>query len=143
MGRVNIGITASAVVGLTSNPHPACGAHACAPTYPLGPIVLPSEWVIFGLSYFAQYRRLRRVEVSCGVWLRYRDWFQTQGLCYIRQPGVTPEAAAAALARFVPAAAMPRARVFAVVVLAAIPFLLLLVASFFLQFWLATRWLPG
>ncbi len=89
---------AAVVVSLRSIPLPPCGVGGCPPTYPLIPMGLASEWVIIGLSSFAQYRWLRRVEASSGVWLRYRNWFQTQGLCYIRQPGVTPEAAAVALA---------------------------------------------
>ena len=133
----------SAVVIWRSIPHPPCGVGGCPPTYPLIPIGLASEWVIIGLSSFAQYRWLRRVEASSGVWLRYRNWFQTQGLCYIRQPGVTLEAAAVALARFAPAERMPLARAFAFVVLGALPLILVLFAGGFLQFWLQTQWLPG
>jgi hypothetical protein len=136
----------TAVVSLRSIPQAACGVHGCPPMYPLSAIVLASESVIIGLASFAQYRWLRRVEASSGVWLRYRDWFQTQGLCYIRQPGVTREAAAVALARFArgaPAEALPLARVFVLVVLGALPLFLLLIAGYFLQYWLATQWLPG
>jgi len=130
-------------VSLRSIPLPPCGVGGCPPTYPLIPMGLASEWVIFGLSFVAQYRWVRRVEGSSGVWLRYRNWFQTQGLCYIRQPGVTPEAAAVALARFAPAERMPLTRAFAIVVLGALPFFLVLFAGGFLQFWLQTQWLPG
>ena len=130
-------------VSLRSIPHPPCGVGGCPPTYPLIPMGLASEWVIIGLSSYAQYRWLRRVEGGSGVWLRYRNWFQTQGLCYIRQPGVTPEAAAVALGRFAPAEAMPLARAFAFVVLGALPLILVLFAVGFLQFWLQTQWLPG
>jgi hypothetical protein len=137
------GFLAAAVVSLVSIPLSECGARGCAPMYPLIPIVLAGEWVSIGLSSFAQYRWLRRVEASSGVWLRYRSWFQTQGLCYIRQPGVTPEAAAVALARFAPAEAMPLTRAFAIVVLGALPLLLVVFAGGFLQFWLQTQWLPG
>ena len=124
-------------------PHPPCGVGGCPPTYPLIPIVLAGEWVSLGLSSFAQYRWLRRVEASTGVWLRYRNWFQTQALCYIRQPGVTPEAAAVALARFAPAERIPLVRSVAIVVLGALPLLLVVFAGGFLQFWLQTQWLPG
>lgn len=134
---------ASAVVSLRSIPLPPCGVGGCPPTYPLIPMGLASEWVIIGLSSFAQYRWVRRVEASSGVWLRYRNWFQTQGLCYIRQPGVTPEAAAVALGRFAPAEAVPLARAFAIVVLGALPLFLVVFAGGFLQFWLQTQWLPG
>jgi hypothetical protein len=134
---------AAVVVSLRSIPLPPCGVGGCPPTYPLIPMGLASEWVIIGLSSFAHYRWLRRVEASTGVWLRYRNWFQTQGLCYIRQPGVTPEAAAVALGRFAPAEAMPLVRAFAFVVLGALPLLLVVFAGGFLQFWLQTQWLPG
>jgi hypothetical protein len=134
---------AAVVVSLRSIPLPPCGVGGCPPTYPLIPMGLASEWVIIGLSSFAQYRWLRRVEASSGVWLRYRNWFQTQGLCYIRQPGVTLEAAAVALGRFAPAERMPLARAFAFVVLGALPLILVLFVYGFLQFWLQTQWLPG
>ncbi|HEU4782305.1 MAG TPA: hypothetical protein VFS83_03095 [Ktedonobacterales bacterium] len=134
---------AAALVSISSIPHPPCGVHECPPTYPLIPIGLASEWVIIGLSSFAQYRWLRRVEASTGVWLRYRNWFQTQGLCYIRQPGVTPEAAAVALARFAPAGRLPLTRAVAFVVLGTLPLILVVFVGGFLQFWLQTQWLPG
>jgi hypothetical protein len=134
---------AAVVVSLRSIPLPPCGVGGCPPTYPLIPMGLASEWVIIGLSSFAQYRWLLRVEANTGVWLRYRNWFQTQGLCYIRQPGVTPEAAAVALGRFAPAEAMPLARAFAIVVLGALPLILVIFAGGFLQFWLQTQWLSG
>lgn len=134
---------AAALLSIGSIPHPPCGDGGCPPTYPLIPIVLAGEWVSLGLSSFAQYRWLRRVEESTGVWLRYRNWFQTQGLCYIRQPGVTAEAAAVALARFAPAERIPLVRSVAIVVLGALPLLLVVFAGGFLQFWLQTQWLPG
>lgn len=134
---------AAALVSIRFIPHPPCGVGGCPPTYPLFPIVLASEWVIIGLSPYAQYRWLRRVEASTGVWLRYRNWFQTQGLCYIRQPGVTPEAAAVALARFAPAKRIPLARAVAFLVLGALPLVLVVSTGGFLQFWLQTQWLPG
>ena len=134
---------AAALVSMRSIPHPPCGVGGCPPTYPLIPIVLAGEWVSIGLSTFAQYRWLRRVEASAGVWLRYRNWFQTQVLCYIRQPGVTPEAATVALARFAPAERLPLARAVAFLVLGAVPLLLVVFTGGFLQFWLQTQWLPG
>jgi len=130
-------------VSLRSIPHPPCGAGECAPTYPLIPLVLTSQWVIVGLSSVAQSRWLRRVEASSGVWLRYRDWFGFWGVCYIRQPGVTPEAAAAALTRYAPSGRLPLARVYAMAVLRAFPLFLVLCAGAVLQFWLQTQWLPG
>jgi hypothetical protein len=140
---VSAGFLASALASLRFLLPGPCGTRGCPPQYPLLQIVLASEMVSLGLAPLAQYRWLRRVEASSGVWLRYRDWFNTRGLCYIRQPGVTPEAAKAALARIAPAEAMPLARVVATSMLAALPLFLLAIACFFLQFWLPTQWLPG
>ncbi len=137
------GFIASAVSGLTYIHRAECGARGCPPTYPLLPILFASEFVTIGLSSWAQYQWLRRVEASSGVWLRLRSWFVATALFYIRRPGVTPEAAQAALARFAPAEAMPLARVYAVSVLAAIPFFLMFIVGLFLQFWLPTQWIPG
>lgn len=133
----------SAVVIMWSISLPPCGVGGCPPMYPLFLMGLASEWVIIGLSCFAQYRWLRRVEASTGIWLRNRNWFGSWGLCYIRQPGVTPEAAAVALARLAPAKRMPLARQFAIGMLAGFPLILVLIAGGFLQFWLQTQWLPG
>jgi hypothetical protein len=135
-------LTAVGVI-LRSIPHPPCGAGECAPTYPLIPLVLASEWVIIGLSSVAQSRWLRRVEASSGVWLRYRDWFGVWGVCYIRQLGVTPEAAAAAFMRYAPSGRLPLARVGAIAVLGTFPLVLVLFSGAVLQFWLQTQWLPG
>jgi hypothetical protein len=136
------GFFASAVLGLIYIPRTECGARGCPPQYPVLPLLLASEFVTLGLSSWAQYRWLRRVEASSGVWLRLRDWFAALALFYIRKPGVTHEAAQAALARFAPAEAMPLARVYAISVLAAIPLLLMFIVGLFLQFWLPAQWIP-
>ncbi len=120
-----------------------CGPGACPPMYPVFPILLASEFVTLGLFCLAQYRLLRQAEASSGVWLRLRGWLYAQPLLYIRRPGVTPEAAATALAHFASAEAMPRARVLAISVLAAMPFFVLLLVAIFLQSWLPTQWVPG
>ncbi len=135
------GLFAAAVSSLIFIHSTECGASGCPPQYPLLPIVVASEFVTIGLSSWARYQWLRRVEASSGVWLRLRSWFvPTTALFYIRRPGVTPEAARA---RFAPTEAMPMARAYAISVLAAIPFFLILIIGFFLQFWLPTQWIPG
>jgi hypothetical protein len=63
----------AAVVITRAIPLPPCGIGGCAPTYPMIPLVLPSQFVIMGFSFYAQYRWLRGVEASSGVWLRYRN----------------------------------------------------------------------
>jgi hypothetical protein len=63
----------------------------------------------------------------------------------VRQSGVTPEAAAAALARFSSARRMPEpwARTFFIFVLATTPYVVLASASFALSEWLQLQWIPG
>jgi len=136
------GLCASAVSSLLFIHRAECGARGCPPQYPVFPMVLASEWLAIGLSSVAHYRWLRRVEASSGIWLRVRSWFDPRAFVYIRPPDVTPEAAAAAIARFAGAEAMPMARVYAIAVLAAKPFFLMIIVGFFLQFWLPTQWIP-
>jgi len=86
---------------------------------------------------------LKRVEATSGVWFRYADWTKMRPLSYIRQPGVTAEAATAALARVSSARSVPPARqlFFLLVVIS-----LLLVpvsAGAILYVWLPGQWLPG
>src|SRR5262249_33653083 len=115
-----------------------CGAHGCPPLPPLYPVFLiaaGSEIAAGGLIRLASYRWLHRVEVSSGVWLRYRVSLWATPLSYVRRPGVTPEAAAVALRRFAPVREVPLARVLALAVLATTPLVLLLSASIILQGW--------
>ena len=70
-----------------------------------------------------------------------RDILWATPLCYVRRPGVTPQAAAAALTRFGPAGEAPLARTFAIFVLAMTPLALLLSASIYLQGWLQFQWI--
>lgn len=120
-----------------------CGAQGCAPSYSVEPIAMLGEMGAVGLLFFMRYRQLRRVEVSSGIWLRYRSSFRTTSLYYVRRPGVTADAAHRALARFTPGAAAPLARIIATSALALIPVALLLSAAIFLDAWLQTQWIPG
>jgi hypothetical protein len=128
------------------NLHHMCVAEGC-PTHPyymdtVMPVAVGSEFAALTLTRLASYLRLRRVERESGVWLRYRDIWWARPLYYIRRPGVTPEAAAATLARFGPSGAMPIARVIAVAVLAITPMALLVGAAIFLSWWVQTQWIP-
>jgi hypothetical protein len=104
----------------------------CPPTFPLMAIPSASLFAAFVLLYLARARWLRHVEATSHVWLRYRDWSWPSPLYYVRQPGVTPEAAAAALARFSSARAVPFARRFFIGALVITPYALLVSASFVL-----------
>jgi hypothetical protein len=64
-------------------------------------------------------------------------------LYYVCPPGVTPEAAAAALAPFSSTDVMPLARRFFVNVLLIAPAALLVSASSVLNAWLQLQWMPG
>ncbi|HEX8035385.1 MAG TPA: hypothetical protein VF510_16130 [Ktedonobacterales bacterium] len=114
----------------------------CSPSFPLTGIPVASMFAVIALTYLARSRWLQRVEATSRVWLRYRDWTGSTPLCYVRQPGVTPEAAMAALARFSSARAVPVARQVFVGVLVAVPYVVLAGASFVLGTWLQLHWLP-
>jgi hypothetical protein len=120
-----------------------CGAHGCSPQYPLALLAFAGWFASMWLSSLLQYRWLRRVEATAGVWLRLRGWFVAGDYLYIRQPGVTPEAVTAALARFAPGGRAPLVREFVEYVFAISPILLLISAAFFLQGWLQLQWIPG
>jgi hypothetical protein len=85
---------------------------------------------------------LKRVQATSGIWFRYPNWVRMSPLCYLRQPGVTPEAAAVALARVSSAHATPYARQFfygsLVVSLGMLPWC----AALILFAWLPYQWLP-
>jgi hypothetical protein len=82
------------------------------------------------------------MEATNRVWYRNRDWSWPSPLCYVRQPGVMPEAVATALAPFSSALAVPFARPFFIGVLAITAYVLLVSASFVLSAWLQLQWIP-
>ncbi|HET8908601.1 MAG TPA: hypothetical protein VFN11_16720 [Ktedonobacterales bacterium] len=86
---------------------------------------------------------LRRLEVTSGVWFRYGTWMGGNRLYYVRQPGVTSEAATAALARVSPAHAVPYGRYLFFFVLVWGWYEVLFAAAFLLDTWLQYQWLPG
>ncbi len=124
-----------------------CGIHSgifsCPPDYQVTGLSLVSEPAALGLYFLALYRWFRRVEVSCGILLRSRNWGSTSPFYYVRRPGVSPEAAAEALARFGPGGRAPLARALLVWVLALTPLVLLGSGSMFLRAWLQLQWIPG
>ena len=136
---------ASAIVSFRGLGEVQCdstGNH-CPPSFPLTGIPVASMFAVIALTYLARSRWLQRVEATSRVWLRSRDWTGSTPLCYVRQPGVTPEAAMAALARFSSARAVPVARQVFVGVLVAVPYVVLAGASLVLGTWLQLHWLPG
>jgi hypothetical protein len=135
------GICASGAWALTLIHGADCETHGCPPQYLILPQIFASEWVALGLASLANYLWLGRVEASSGIRLRLRGWLVATRFLYIRQPGVTPEGGAAALARFTPTQPMPMARVFAITVLSMLPLFLMFIIVLFLQLWLPTQWI--
>jgi hypothetical protein len=136
---------ASGLYGFNALGSVPCDANgnACPPTFPLTGIIFPSWFAAIALTYGVRSRRLRRIEAASGVWLRYRDWTSMPQLCYLRPPGVTPEAAAAALGRFSSSSAVPFARRFFIGALVGSPYVVLASASLVVSAWLRLAWIPG
>jgi hypothetical protein len=133
---------AALVYSLSASVNVRCDGQRCPPDFPVRPIALVSIVGACALSVWAGYRWLRRLEASTGIWLRYRDWRSRGPLYYVRQPGVTPEAARTALARYVPAETTVLARLVPVAVLALAPSVLMVSAAIFLDTWLQRQWIP-
>jgi hypothetical protein len=142
LGGIVIGST---VYGFAVNGAVQCDANGngCPPNFFLPDIPVASLCAGMALAYVLRAQQLRRVEAASQVWLRYRDWVSMAPLCYIRHPGVTPEAAAAALAPFSTSLATPVARRFCVAVLVFIPYVVVVCASLVLSAWLQLQWRPG
>jgi hypothetical protein len=98
-------------------------------------------WLWLGPGAVALW--LHRLEVTSGVWFRYGTWMGGNRLYYVRQPGVTSEAATAALARVSPAHAVPYLRYIFVFVLVWSWYAVLFAAAFLVDTWLQYQWLPG
>lgn len=121
-----------------------CELHSCPPLYPAGSLLPGSVWLALPFIFPAGDRWLSQIEKRCGIRLQWQLvslW--SSRLVYIRRPGVTSEAAAEALAHFVPADGAPRARVIATFVFVVAPMALLLCAGLFLMTWLRLQWIPG
>jgi len=136
---------ASSVYGFIELGRVQCDTNGnrCPPTFSVSWLVIASLCAAIALSGVARFRWLRRVEATCRVRLLYRDWSSMVPLYYIRQPGMTPEAVAAALTRFSSAQAVPLARLVVLAGLVMTPFVLLASASFVLSAWLQLQWMPG
>ena len=112
------------------------------PTAPLKTILV-FDWIAgLALGQGALALWLHRLEVTSGVWFRYGNWMGSR-LYYVRQPGVTSEAATAALARVSPAHAVPYVRYIFFYMLAWSWYAVLFAAAFLLDTWLQYQWLPG
>jgi hypothetical protein len=119
---------------------PDCTGPRCPPTYSQfqGPPML----IGLTIAFLGQYRRVRQVERRCGIWFRV-PFTLGEFSCYVRRPGVTAAAAAAALARYTRDVERPVARGAFVAALFLMPFFLVLIALSLLSIWLPTQWMPS
>lgn len=123
----------------------SCYGSACPPGYPteiVFPASIPVALVVLNLDTFWW---LRRVEARCGIRL-----YTVYGLgrissryVYLRRPGTSPEAAAAALFTLAPGRQPSLARVCATLPLALLPLAALFVVTELLNLWLQSHWIPG
>jgi hypothetical protein len=122
-----------------------CTVHEGCPPLPapLKGIGIVSWNAAMALVYGARWLWLHRLEVTSGVWFRYGGGMGMTTLSYVRQPGVTPEAATAALARVSSARVVPSARYLFFGALVYIPWMVLWAAAWLLDTWLQYQWLPG
>ncbi len=119
---------------------PNCSGPRCPPTY--NQLQGPPIVIGFTIAFLGQYLRVRRVERRCGIWFR-APFTLGDFTCYVRRPGVTPEAAAAALARYTRDMERPAACGAVVSALFFVPFVLMLIALILLTIWLPTQWMPA
>lgn len=119
-----------------------CVTSSCPPPFD-EQLVGPPELVGLVIMFLSQFAQIAHLERRCGIWFRGRDIVESSVGAYVRRPGVTPEAAAAALQRYIPDARRPMARLALVVVLALTPAFLLLIGGELLSTWLSTQWIPA
>ncbi len=121
---------------------PDCiGAH-CPPSD--GLLLYPWMAISTAIVILGQCRWVRQVERRCGIWFRVRAGAHTGLTCYVRRPGVTADAAAAALARYTQDVQGPAVRRgCAHYVLFSVPYFLVLLALTLLLAWLSTQWIPA
>jgi hypothetical protein len=141
-----VGIVGASVVEVLRGPDLAglcSNRYGCPPS---GSIKLVPGAIAFtelALGYGADSFWLKRVEATSGVRFRYPTLALRKPLCYIRQPGVTPDAATTALVRVSLVRAGPKAReVFSHALVTSL-FTVPLCAIYLLNAWLPGQWLPG
>lgn len=118
--------------------------YGCRPwTDTLKRVVSPLFFAGLALGQWAWALWLRRLEVTSGVRFRYGAWMELNTLYYVRQPGVTSEAATAALARVSPTHAVPYVRYIFFFALVWSWYAALFAAAFLLDTWLQYQWRPG
>jgi hypothetical protein len=118
-----------------------CSGSRCPPSY------LSLQMPLFigiAIAQLSRYGWIRLLERRCGVWFRAPASGLGAYTWYVRRPGVTAEAAAAALARASRGGVgRPMARRVFVTMLVCVPFFLVVIALGLLSAWLPTQWIPA
>jgi hypothetical protein len=120
---------------------PDCSGPRCPPT--IGPVTGAPMLLSLASLWLSQYGWIRHMERRCGIWFRVPYGALGGFTCYIRRPGVTADAAAAALARYTRGMGRPVARHALVAVLSLVPLFLVVIALALLSAWLPTQWIPN
>lgn len=124
--------------------YPDCVGSRCPPSYSQ---FASLPWLLgLGIMLLIQYAQVRAMERRCGIRFRMAEVTMPGNLTsYVRAPGVAPEAAAAALARYrhdSRGGERPAARRMLVTMLYFVPFFLLQITLTLLTAWLPTQWSP-
>lgn len=119
---------------------PDCVGSRCPPTY--GNVSGPLSLLSIVIMFLCQYGVVRSAERRCGIWFRVPAGTLGGFTYYVRSPGVSAEAATAALAHYSRRREGPAARNTLVAVLFFVPFFLVQIGYTVLVAWLATQWSP-
>lgn len=119
---------------------PECSPSSCAPNFSTQLVFAP-EFLGLAAMNLSIIVRTAYAERRGGVWFRARKRSEGGVGAYIRRPGVTPEAAAAALQYYSRGPIAPRA--IAGIMLALLPMGLLFCGGEVLSNWLSIHWIPA
>jgi hypothetical protein len=86
---------------------------------------------------------LQHIEAACGIELLYRAIPVLGPFDFVRRPGTSPDAAAAAVNRLARVRDLPGAQDFAAFVVAHSVLFILLAVSLVLSAWLPFQWIPA
>jgi hypothetical protein len=118
----------------------ACSYPHCPPSFSQFSVAITFGGLVG--TYLLLYGRIRYMERRYGIWFRALRGVPSSLGIYIRRPGVTPEAAAAALTRYVRGPASPTAQTCLLVMTVWLPYWLVAIGLYVLAAWLPTQWIP-
>ncbi len=131
---------ASTWYGITQ--FPDCSASGCPPSFS-GEFTSVSLVIGMACLYVSLSARIAYVERRCGIRFRARKVYESGFNAYVRRPGVSSEAAVAALQRYTRSTRPPIAQVIFVFALILIPSTLVFSGGEILSTWLSIHWIPA